>query len=444
MRVPHRAKTKNVIAGAKAPARATSAIKLAVTGGVTGGSELVNDSNSLTARAQGAVTANSTNLNIGGTLSSGTAGVVGIANGAVIANLQTIDAGANVEADIGTTVGTADLIATSVGGALTASSLSTSANRIQAFADGANATNNLAVSATTISAVAEVTGAPNVGTTAAGATSTADTAFAVANAQISGTGTVTAKIDEPATISSLVTGATSGSNVSLNGNVIDAFGVSNKATNGLSLTGTTIATDAGVLNVQSSDAQVASTIGRGADATNAASLADAGVVADFNANVSGSAIAVNSNVTRGSAIGNVGNNSLAVSATTLSGGGTEVKAAAVGSVDGIATATGDFSLANSQSLLDASSSTTNVAAAYGIDVGLITGAATTNSRLSVSSNNQFAEALGNSGTNRITLTATGAGVATGVDPTAALSNVQDGNAAEIGRASCRERVSSPV
>jgi hypothetical protein len=419
----------DTLATINAEAAATSAIKLAVTGGVTGGSELVNDSNSLTARAQGAVTANSTNLNIGGTLSSGTAGVIGIANGAVIANLQTIAAGANVEADIGTTDGTADLIATTVGGALTASSLSTSANRIQAFADGANATNNLAVSATTISAAAEVTGAPNVGTTAAGATSTADTAFAVANAQIAGNATVTAKIDEPAVVSSFVTGIASDSNVTLNSNIIDAFGTSNKATNGVSLTGTTIATDAGVLNVQSSDAQVASTIG--SSPAGVAGVADAGVVADFNANVSGSAVAVNSNVTRGSAIGNVGNNTLAVSATTLSGGGTEVKAAAVGSVDGIATATGDYSLANSQSLLDASSSTTNVAAAYGIDVGLITGAATTNSRLSVSSNNQFAEALGNSGTNRIALSATGAGVATGVDPTAALSNVQDGNAAEI-------------
>ena len=217
----------------------------------------------------------------------------------------------------------------------------------------------------------------------------------------------------------------------MNGNVIDAFGVSNKASNSLSLTGTTIATDAGVLNVQISNAPVTSTVGLGADTTTAAGRADGGVIAEFDANVSESAIAVNSNVTRGSAIGNVGNNSLAVSATTLSGGGTGNKAAAVGSVDGAATATGDYSLANSQSLGNTSASKTNVAAAYGIDVGLIAGSASTNSRLSVSSNNQFAEALGNSGTNRIALTAIGAGAAAGVDPTAALSNVQDGNEAEI-------------
>ena len=411
------------------PATGKSAFLLSIGNAVNAGSTVDNNSNTLTAKAQGAVSANSNNLNIGGTLSNGTAAAGDIGKVAVIANVQSIAAGANVLADVDSAA--IDMVKTTVGGALTASSLSTSGNRIQAFADGANATNNLAVSATTISAAAGATAAPNVGTTAAGAVSTANTAFAVANAQISGTGTVTAKIDEPATISSLVTGATSGSNVSLNGNVIDAFGVSNKASNGLSLTGTTIATDAGVLNVQSSNAPVTSTVGLGADTTTAAGRADGGVIAEFDANVSESAIAVNSNVTRGSAIGNVGNNSLAVSATTLSGGGTGNKAAAVGSVDGAATATGDYSLANSQSLGNTSASKTNVAAAYGIDVGLIAGSASTNSRLSVSSNNQFAEALGNSGTNRIALTATGAGAAAGVDPTAALSNVQDGNEAEI-------------
>ena len=406
-------------------AEARGLVSLDVAGAVTGGSALANDANTISARAQAAVTTNTTSLNIGGTLSSGTAAAGGVANGAVIANLQSIGAGAGVLADVeGDAI---DMVKTTVGGALTASSISTSANRIQSFADGAVATNNLAVSATTISAAANATGVPKVGTTAAGAVSTADTAFAVANAQISGSQNVNADINEPATISSLVTGATSDSNVSLNGNVIDAFGTSNKATNGVSLTGTSIATDAGVLNVQSSDAQVVSRIGSAP--AGAATRADAGVIAEFDANVSGSAVALNSNVTRGSAIGNVANNSLAVSATTLSGGGTAVQAAAVGDVTGVATATGDYSLANSQSLLDASTSDTAVAATYGIDIGLIAGAATTNSRLSVSSNTQFAEALGNSGTNRIALTATGAGG--GVDPTAALSNVQDGNAAEI-------------
>jgi hypothetical protein len=408
-------------------AEARGLVSLDVAGAVTGGSALVNDANTISARAQAAVTTNTTNLNIGGTLSSGTAVAGGVANGAVIANLQSIGAGAGVLADVdGAAI---DMVKTTVGGALTASSISTSANRIQAFADGAVATNNLAVSATTISAAANATGVPKVGTTAAGAVSTADTAFAVANAQISGSQNVNADINDPATISSLVTGATSDSNVSLNGNVIDAFGTSNKATNGVSLTGTSIATDAGVLNVQSSDAQVISRIGSAP--AGAATRADAGVIAEFDANVSGSAVAVNSNVTRGSAIGNVANNSLAVNATTLSGGGTAVQAAALGDVTGVATATGDYSLANSQSLLDASTSDTAVAATYGIDIGLIAGAAATNSRLSVSSNNQFAEALGNSGTNRIALTATGAGASGGVDPTAALSNVQDGNAAEI-------------
>jgi hypothetical protein len=410
------------------PATGTSAFLLSIGNAVNAGSTVDNNSNTLTAKAQGAVSANSNNLKIGGTL-SGTAAVGGTANGAVVANVQSIAAGANVSADVDG--GTADMIATSVGGALTASSMSTSANRIQAFADGAAATNNLAVSATTISAAANATAEPSVGTTAAQATSTADTAFAVANAQISGNATVSANVDQPAVVSSTVTGATSDSNVSVNSNVIDAFAVSNKSTNGVSLAGTTVATDAGVLNVQSSNAQVSSTIGDVSTTplANPASLSDAGFIAEFDGDVSDSAVAVNSNLTRGSAIGNVGNNTLSVAATTLSGGGTEVQAVSSGNVDASATATGDFSLANSQSLGDASASTTNVAAAYGIDLDYAD--VLSDSRLSVSSNTQFAEALGNSGTNRIALTATGAGASGGVNPTAALSNVQDGAVADI-------------
>jgi hypothetical protein len=189
---------------------------------------------------------------------------------------------------------------------------------------------------------------------------------------------------------------------------------------------------------------VSSTIGD----SSAAAGADAGFIAEFDGNVSDSAIAVNSNLTRGSAIGNVGNNTLSVAATTLSGGGTEAQAVSTGNADASATATGDFSLVNSQTLLGpvaavtganptpavvGSSSTTDVPATYGIDLDYAD--VLSDSRLSVSSNTQFAEALGNSGTNRIALTATGAGAGStapaGVNPTAALSNVQDGNDADI-------------
>lgn len=408
----------------------SNAVKLDVTGGVTGGSALANDLNTLTARAQAAVTTNTINLAIGGTLSSGTAATGSTANGAVIANLQSIAGGANVSAAVDG--GSADMIATTVGGVLTASSISSSANRIQAFADGALATNTLAVSATTISAAAEVTAVPGVSfTSTSPATATADTAFAVANQQSAGNATIAANIDEPAMVSSQVTGNTSESNVLLNSNGIDAFAQANKSTNSLSVAGTTIATDAGVLNVQSSNAKVSSTIGL----SSAAAGADAGVNATFDGNVEDSVVSVNSNVTRGSAIGNVGINTLAVAATTLSGGGTDAQASSSGAVSGTATATGDFSLANFQSLGDTSASTTDVTASYGIDIDVgasgAAGKVLSDSRVSVSSNTQFAEAIGNTGTNRIAVTATGAGASGGVNPTAALSNVQDGNIANI-------------
>ena len=190
----------------------------------------------------------------------------------------------------------------------------------------------------------------------------------------------------------------------------------------MTLSGTTVSTDAGVLNRQTSNAQVTSTIGSIA----AAAGADAGVIADFDTDISGSSVAVNGNAARGSAIGNVGNNTLSASATTLSGGGTAVQGIASGVDTGTATATADFSLANSQVLESASASSTTVAATFGAN--LTFDESLSDSRVSVSSNTQFAEALGNSATNRVALAATGAGAAAGVDPTAALSSSQLGDA----------------
>jgi hypothetical protein len=134
---------------------------------------------------------------------------------------------------------------------------------------------------------------------------------------------------------------------------------------------------------------------------------------------------------RGSAISNVGTNTLTASATTLAGDGTDAKATADG--DGLAT-NADFSLGNSQTLDAAAATTTKVYATYGVDVAL--DKTVTNSQIAVSNNTQFGEALGNSATNRVQLTAVQSGVSgTGNDPTAALNNVQSGLTADIGATS---------
>jgi hypothetical protein len=306
---------------------------------------------------------------------------------------------------------------------VTASSAMVSGNRIQAKASGGVTSNILAVDATTLTGAIGLTTSVAATTTAAASNS----AFTVANQQVAGRNAVQAGVYN-SDVDFRTDGVTSGSSVAVEGNAIDAFGLSNKSTNSLSLAGTSVATDAGVINRQSADAYVSAS-------------AEARVSANFYDDISDSSVAVNSNVVRGSAIGNVGNNSLSASATTLAGVGTDAQAVSTGAITGAANATGDFSLVNSQALGENSSSNVGV---YGdFDINAFT-AVVTDSRLSVSANTQFAEALGNSGTNRIALTATGAGsgpavtsgdtpnaIPAGVNPTAALSNAQDGVDARI-------------
>lgn len=424
----------------------SSAIKLNVTetAGVIGGSTVQNDSNTLSARAQGATTANTLTLSVSGTLSQATQdpAVAGdIANAAAIGNVQTVSDGADVKATVDT--GAADSIVTSVAGVLTSSSLSSSSNRLQATAEGATAINKLTASATTLTLGADTgTGAkaPASVYDAATATATADTAFSVANVQNSGNGTISAKLLDPATVATNVDGNVSASSVAANSNGFDAFATSNKATNSVALNGTTVTTDAGIVSAQTSNADVISRIGYSDAATAVAGSSpnDAGVTIDLGGTVDDSAVSVNANVTRGSAVANTSNNTLTASANSLTGDGTAVQAAASGDAtlgeddtSSTATATGDYSLANWQSLGGSATSTTQIAASYGIDQAdsedgdqLLS-----DSRLSVSNNVQFGEALGNSATNRIALTATDSG--SGIDPTAALSNVQDGDTADV-------------
>lgn len=420
----------------------SSAIKLNVTetAGVVGGSTVQNDSNTLSARAQGATTANTLTLTVSGTLSQAVDADAGeIANAAAIGNVQTVSDGADVKATVDT--GTADSIATSVAGVLTSSSLSSSSNRLQATAEGATATNKLTASATTLSLAADTDEASAPGSVydaATTATATADSAFSVANVQNSGDGTISAKLLDPATVATNVDGNVSASSVAANGNGFDAFATSNKATNSVALSGTTVTTDAGIVSAQTSNADVVSLIGYSDAASPAAGTSpdDAGVTIDLGGTVDDSSVSVNANVIRGSAVANTSSNTLTASANSLTGDGTAVQASASGdtSASGDSTATGDYSLANWQSLGSSATSTTKIAASYGIDQADTTGQTPadqllSDSRLSVSNNVQFGEALGNSATNRIALSATDSG--SGIDPTAALSNVQDADTADI-------------
>ena len=342
---------------------------------------------------------------------------------AAVTNVQELVSGADVAAAVDSNA--ADTVKTTVGSTLAASSLSTSGNRLQANAEGTAATNSLAVSATTLS-LAAAGDAVTASSKLASGTATADAAFSVANVQTGGASDISAQLVDTATVATAVTGAVNGSTIAANGNGLDAFASGNKAANSIALSGTTVATDAGIISAQSSNGALLSSIGYEADGVTA-STNGAGVTVDLAALVDDSNVTVNGNVVRGSSIANTAGNTLAVSATALSGDGSDAQGTATGDAGGNVNATGDYSLASSQSLGATSSSTTAVAATFGIDQAA--DMALTDSRLSVSNNTQFGEALGNSATNRIALSATDAGA--GINPTASLANAQDGATADI-------------
>jgi len=425
----------SVTATTSATDAAAAGFTVSVAGAVSNGSSINNDRNAMTAQAQGAVAANTTILSVGGTLSQGTTAAGAIANAAVIANIQQLSDSANIAARVKTGATTVDpAMLTSVGGELSSSSVSTSNNKIQAFADGASATNALTASATTLTTAANTTGVP--GSTAVAA----DAAFAVVNRQDSGDATVKAELNDPIPLRTEIVAATTSSSVTSTGNMQDAFATSNKATNSITLAATTLTSDGAVVNNQNSGAQVSSIIGADTAGVPGDVGVNAGVIVDFNNTISSSNIAVTGNMVRGSAISNVGTNTLIASATTLAGDGADAKATADADgtpADGeLVAASGplltqaDFSLGNSQTLDGTATSATGVYATYGVDV--LFDKAVTGSQIAVSNNTQFGEALGNSATNRVELTAVQSGASgAGNDPTAALNNVQSGLTADI-------------
>jgi len=388
-------------------------VQLYMGGNVQTGSVVANEANSVTASAQGAVTNNSTTLAVGGALTSGAASTAGIGNAAAVASLQSVASTSDVIATVDG--GSSSIINTSLAIGVDASSVSTSSNLVQATAEATNATNRLSASGTTITVAAGATAVPS---SSVGSSATVDAAFAVANSQSTGSGAVTARLGAaltPATVSTVVTADVDASTIVSNSNQLDAFASANKSANSLTLAGTTVATDAGVVNLQQSGADTsASIIGN--------------VLIETGADITDSSASVNGNLARGSAIGNSSTNGLSVAATTLNGGGTDAQATGSAATQ---TANSDFSLANVQIVtsdrtvgsVNLSGSTATVTSMFGIDQAFDN--ELSGSRLSVSSNTQFAEALGSTATNRLLLSAVGAGG--GIDPTATLFSSQDGD-----------------
>ncbi|OYU34934.1 MAG: hypothetical protein CFE35_13730 [Novosphingobium sp. PASSN1] len=393
------------------------------TSGAGSNSNIATDSNMIFAKAQGAVTSNATTLSLGAALGAGALGsnstAANVAEGVAIGSLQTVANGSDVSAKVasGFTLGSfsepsANLIKNYAGASLTNSSLSASNNLVQATAEATNATNALTASATSLSTAGDALGVAQTNASSTGVN--ADAAFSIANAQRTGTGTVSATIQPTYSgmVENYVQSGVSGSSVMANGNQFAGFAVADKAANTLAVSGTTVTTDTALVNAQSSGADVKADLGAAGQTGG-----NVGVSTILSGNVSNSSVAVNGNSALGSSVNNSAANTLAVSATSLSGTGTNDRAKIIAG-----TTEADNSLTNLQSLDSGSSSTTNV---YGGFAAVQYQGDVTDSKLSVANNTQFAESLGNSATNRLSSTATDTNA--GSAPTAALSNAQDAN-----------------
>ncbi len=435
-------------------------------------STMATDSNIISAKAQGAVASNATTLSLGAALGAGAPGsnstAANVAEGAAIASLQKVSDGSDVSAKVasGNVIEPgSNLLQNYVGGALTNSSVSASNNLVQATAEATNATNALIASATSLSTAGDPTGVAQ--TKASTSSVTADATFSIANAQRTGIGTVSATIQPTfnGMVENNVQGAVSGSSVMANANQLAGFAVADKAANSLAVSGTNVSTDTALVNAQSSGADVSAKLGalvpgvaftpiylyydgrvfhngifdpvtlhdvaqdsngNWVDQTNghifstpAGTPANVGATTVISGDLTNSSVAVNGNSALGSSVNNSAANTLAVSATSLSGTGTNDRAyIAQGTTEA------DNSLTNLQSLDSGSSSATNVYAGFAVNQF---NGDVTDSKLSVANNTQFAESLGNSATNKLSSTATDVGA--GIAPTAALFNRQDANTA---------------
>lgn len=395
------------------------------------GSSINNDRNTLSSQAQAAVASNSITLTVGGSLTESLKPAPfeddpysdTVANGAVIANIQQVTDSAIVASSVDAN----NAVFSRVDGVTYDSTVTASSNKVQAFAEGATSTNVLTVSARTLNVADGSTG--DAFTSAVPGGADADTAFAVANVQDSGTGFVGAALNDSVMIKTELVGDVDGSKVTSAGNMQDAFASSNKSTNAVSLSATTLSGDAGVVNNQVSASEVQAWIGGAGDSGGVffpGELgANAGVIVNLGEDVFDSAVAVTGNMVRGSAISNSGTNSLTVAATTLSGDGNVGQALAFSTNT---STTADYGLGSYQNTESDGSSETNIASTFAIDQAF--DRVLSGSSLSVSNNTQFGEALANTVTNRVSVASTDVG-AVGTVPTTALNNNQYVDSATI-------------
>ena len=365
------------------------AISLAVQGKLTN-SGATNDSNALVAAAYGTDATNGISLDVG-TLSN-----AAFATAAQVTSVQSV-----VGADVSATASGVDVLLTDDD--VASSSVSTSANQIQALANGGHASNTLDVSGITIDTNNTVTAGLSV---SAANVLTGTSSFGVTNAQ-SGSGTVSASLlDSPmspttsatvmTTLGAAATAITS-STIASDGNALTAEATSNRGSNELAIDASVATTTGGLQNFQATSADVTSLIGiAGVDpAPNSGGV----TVSALGDTITNSAISVSENRTAGSATGNSASNSLSAAAGTIGSGSAMVVSGAQTATG--ATATSDYALSNVQDVAVGGSLTSTVLGTFAIQTAA--DAAISGATLSVSDNAQRSAAVANTASSAIDL-----------------------------------------
>ena len=320
-------------------------VGLSVAGDLTGGSA-ANDRNILMAAGQGLDATNRLALDAGtidqGTASSVSVGQLANTQAVVGADVSAIVSGGNAQVPPGGATSGA-VVLSFVEDLVDGSTVSTSANSVQAVATGSEANNALDVTATTIDAASAFAEVGVSGTGFANAN-----AFGLTNAQ-SGDGAVTASLagDPPSFLASAsivtVLGSTgdpvtnpaptsntvTGASVTSDTNVLTAEGTGNRAVNALSIAANAVTTNSGLQNFQDSNANITTAVGEAGPPANASAVR----IAAFGEAIADSALSVAGNQVNGAVTANSVANALSVEAATIATttGGT-VPTASVGLV----------------------------------------------------------------------------------------------------------------
>lgn len=243
-----------------------STFEVYVGNNVINGSTVANDRNDAVAAAYANSAGNTATLTVGDLSATGDSNVAGILN------VQTLGNGGDVTAEVRQALG--DVIFTNIEDNVEASSISTSGNSLQALAYGNRAaSNSLVVEATTIAAADSITdfqgaylsdtlaslpGEDTIGIVAS---------FGVQNAQTSGSGTIKAQLldsvgnDEANRIMTAVGGNVFASSVVSEQNLQLATANANSAANRLELDANALASTAAVSNTQISASDTQALIG---------------------------------------------------------------------------------------------------------------------------------------------------------------------------------------